>query len=151
LIQNIRIVTQEDLEMSDEPFAKIRRKGFQRPYNREKLLARLDELLEQHNETRREAALAAGLDHQGLNRIFYKMRPGIMACILLANHWKVNPNELLTLAGWPELEVFKIETKSAENLPPEVVDVALDLAKIPEPGTRKKVAEAIRTLLAQYF
>ena len=74
-----------------------------------------------------------------------------MACILLANHWKVNPNELLTLAGWPELEVFKIETKSAENLPPEAVDVALDLAKIPEPGTRKKVAEAIRTLLAQYF
>jgi len=137
--------------MSDEAFASVRRKGFQQPYDRDKLLARLDELLEKHNESRREAAIAAGLDHQGLNRIYYGMRPSVTTCILLANHWGLNPNEMLVYAGWPELDMFKIETKSAEDLPPEAVDVALTLAKIPDPGTRKKVAEAIQTLLAQYF
>ena len=73
------------------------------------------------------------------------------ACILLADHFGVNPNEFLQLAGYPPLKVFDIETKSAERLPPEAVDVALDLARIPDPGVRKAVAEAMRTLLKQYF
>jgi hypothetical protein len=78
-------------------------------------------------------------------------RPNIMACILLADHLGVNPNELLTLAGWPPLKVFEIHTESAEALPPEAVDVARDIARISSPALRKQVAEAIRTLLAKYF
>jgi hypothetical protein len=137
--------------MGKEPFAEIRRKGINKSYNQQKLLDRLNQLLEQHNETRREASLDAGLDHQGLNRIYYGMRPGITACILLANHWEIDPNELITLAGWPALEIFKIKTATADNLPPEAVEIALAIAKIPNPGTRKKVSEAIKTLLTQYF
>ncbi len=137
--------------MGKEPFAEIRRKGMNKSYDRQKLLDRLHELLLQHNESRREASLAAGLDHQGLNRIYYGMRPGITACILLANHWEINPNELITLAGWPALEVFKIKTARADKLPLEAVEVALAIAKIANPGTRKKVSEAIKTLLTQYF
>jgi hypothetical protein len=38
-----------------------------------------------------------------------------------------------------------------ENLPPEAVDVALDIAKIPDPRTRKQVAEAGQVLLKRYF
>ena len=34
---------------------------------------------------------------------------------------------------------------------PEAVDVAMDLARIPDPGMRKAVAEAMRALLKQYF
>jgi len=78
-------------------------------------------------------------------------RPNIMACILLADHLGVNPNELLTLAGWPPLQVFEIHTESAEALPPEAVDVARDIARITSPALRKQVAGAIRTLLARYF
>jgi hypothetical protein len=137
--------------MGKEPFAEVRRKGMSKSYDRQKLLDRLNELLVQHNESRREASLAAGLDHQGLNRIYYGMRPGITACILLANHWEINPNELINLAGWPTLEIFKIKTAGADKLPPEAVEVALAIAKIPNPGTRKKVSEAIKTLLTQYF
>ncbi len=54
-----------------------------------------------------------------------------------------NPNELLMLAGWPTLKAFDIHTESAEHLPPEAVQVAKEIARIPNPGTRKTVAEAI--------
>ena len=37
-----------------------------------------------------------------------------MACILLADHLGVNPNELLTLAGRPPIKVFEIHTERAE-------------------------------------
>jgi hypothetical protein len=47
--------------------------------------------------------------------------------------------------------VFEIHTESAEALPPESVDVARDIARISSPALRKQVAEAIRTLLKQYF
>jgi hypothetical protein len=53
-----------------------------------------------------------------------------MACILPADHLRVNSNELPTLAGWPPLKVFEIHTESAEALPPEALDVARDIARI---------------------
>lgn len=116
------------------------------------LATRLQELLDQRRESYREAALDAGLDHQAVGRILREhMRPMVQTCILLANHFEINPNELLVLAGHPPMKVFDIQTASADRLPPEAVDVALDLAKIPDPGTRKAVAQAIRTLLRKYF
>ncbi len=125
--------------------------GRRREYNPEPLIARVKELMEKLEATPRKVSLGAGLDPQALMRIFRGKRPQMVACILLADYFGVNPNEFLELAGWPTLDVFDIRTASAENLPPEAVDVALDIAKIPDPGTRKKVAQAIRTLLAQYF
>jgi hypothetical protein len=58
---------------------------------------------------------------------------------------------MLPLTGWPPLKVFDIKRASIDNLPTEAVDVALDIAKIPDPRTRKQVAEAVRVLLKKYF
>ncbi len=112
---------------------------------------RVRQLLEQKNETYREASLDSGLDHQAIRRVLIGRRPQMHICILMADHFGVNPNEFLQLAGWPALKAFDIHAASAENLPPEAVEVAMDVARIPDPGTRKQVAEAIRTLLAKYF
>jgi hypothetical protein len=49
------------------------------------------------------------------------------------------------------LKVFDIKRASIGNLPPEAVDVALDLARIPDLLTRKQVADAVRVLLKKYF
>ena len=95
--------------------------------------------------------MGAGIDHQALQRIFNGQRPQMHICILLADHLGVNPNEFLQLASWPTLRVFDIESLSIDEIPVEAVEVALDVARIPEPGTRKEVAEAIRTLLKKYF
>jgi transcriptional regulator with XRE-family HTH domain len=108
-------------------------------------------LLAERNETRREAALRAGLDHQTLRRYINGHRPDRQSLLVLADHFEVNPNEFLQLAGYPPMKIFEVKTKSAEALPPGAVDVAMDIARIADPGTRKAVVHAIRTLLKRYF
>ena len=137
--------------MDELPIAKSLRQARTAPYDPEPLIKRIDELLEQHNESFREASLDSGLDHQAIRRIRAGYRPQITVCILLADHFGINPNELLILAGWPTLKAFDIHTESAENLPPEAVDVAKEIARIPNQGTRKVVAEAILVLVRKYF
>ena len=115
------------------------------------MIARVRELLVKHNESYREAALDSGLDHQAVRRILAWKRPNMITCILLADHYQVNPNEFLQLGSWPTLKTFDIQTASAENLPPEAVAVAKGIARIPNPGMRKAVAEAVLTLVSKYF
>ena len=136
---------------TEEPIAKRRKAARDKGYSPEPFIARLQTLMDKRNLSMRFVALQAGLDHQAIRRIQAGKRPDMTCCILLANLFDINPNELLQLAGWPSLKAFDIRTASAENLPPEAVDVALDLARIPDPGTRKQVAEAVRTLLKRYF
>jgi transcriptional regulator with XRE-family HTH domain len=138
--------------MSDKvPVAKMLRKGQRKKYDPSPVVERLEALLAANNESDREASMRAGLDHAAIRRIKSGQRPAVHTCVYLANHFGVNPNEILQLAQWPELDIFSIETRSAENLPPEVVEVALRLNQFDNPGTRKKVADAILTLLDQYF
>ncbi len=135
----------------DTPFAKTKRLARVVEYDPAPLIERLNELLKQNNETIREAALSAGLDHQAVRRYLAGHRPNMMACILLADHFGINPNEMLQLAGWPTLKAFDIQTDSAESLPVEAVAVAKEVARIANPKIRKAVAEAILTLVKQYF
>jgi len=135
----------------DSPIAKAKRQAQTSNYDHEALSARVNNLLETRNESLREAALKSGLDHQALRRFLGGQRPNMIACILLADHFGINPNEFLQLAGWPALKAFDIHVSSAENLPTEAVEVALDLARIKEPGQRKEVATAIRVLIKKYF
>jgi transcriptional regulator with XRE-family HTH domain len=137
--------------MPIDPVARTRRSGYEKPYNYEKLKKRIRELLTKNNESMREASLRSGLDHQAVRRIVAGQRPNITSCVLIARHFDINPNEILELAGWPAMEAFSLSNPDIQNLPPEAVDVALDIARIKNPGTRKQVAEAIRTLLAKYF
>ena len=128
------------------------RRGTRRgEYNPQPFIARLEQLLAERNETRREAALRAGLDHQTLRRYINGHRPDRQSLLVLADYFEVNPNEFLQLAGYPPMKIFEVKTKSAEALPPEAVDVAMDIARIADPGTRKAVVQAIRTLLKKYF
>jgi hypothetical protein len=137
--------------MAELPIAKGKRNAEQAPYDPQPMIARVRELLEKHNESYREAALDSGLDHQAVRRILAGKRPNMITCILLADHYQVNPNEFLLLGGWPTLKTFDIQTASAENLPPEAVAVAKEIARIPNPGMRKVVTEAILTLVSKYF
>lgn len=135
----------------DEPLAKMRRRLKETPYDPAPFINRVEELREKRNLSLRQAGMQAGLDHQAFRRMKAGARPEMMYCILLADFFEVNPNELLLLAGWPRLNIFDVKSVSEESLPPEAVDVALALAKIADTGTRKQVAEAVMTLLKKYF
>ncbi len=135
----------------DEPIAKGRLRAYKTEYDPEPLRERVMQLLEDKNETYREASLDSGLDHQAIRRILGGRRPAMHICILFADHFGVNPNEFLELAGWPRLKAFDIPTAGAQNLPAETVDVAMQLAKISNPAKRKQVAQAMILLIKEYF
>ena len=130
-----------------EPIAQVRRRTRDSGYDPQPFITRLNELLKKQKESYREAALSSGLDHQAVRRILAGQQPSMTNCILLADHFGVNPNEFLALAGWPTLKAFETQAVSQEQLPPEVVEVALALAKVANPGTRKDVAASFLTLI----
>lgn len=135
----------------DEPLAKVRKRLKKSPYDPAPFIERIEKLRTKRNLSLRQAGLQAGLDHQAFRRMKAGARPDMIYCILLADFFEVNPNELLLLAGWPALNAFDVASVSEENLPPEAVDVALALSKISDSGTRKQVAEAVMVLLKKYF
>lgn len=135
----------------DEPIAKVRRRLKKDPYDPAPFIDRIEELRTKRNLSLRQAGMQAGLDHQAFRRMKAGARPDMVYCILLADFFEVNPNELLLLADWPRLKIFDVKSVSDENLPPEAVDVALALAKIADTGTRKEVAKAVMVLLKKYF
>jgi transcriptional regulator with XRE-family HTH domain len=135
----------------DEPIAKVVRRAKNQVYLSEPFVNRIKELLKEKKLTYREAALDAGLDHQGIRRIMAGQQPSLTNCVLLANYFGINPNEFLQLAGWPTLIVFDVEIIKGEHLPQEAVDVAVALSKIPDSGSRKLIATAIMGLIAAYF
>jgi hypothetical protein len=135
----------------EEPIAKTRRNARAQVYDPEPFVSRLEGLLEGHNESYREASLEAGLDHQAVRRILAGQRPHMHVCILLADHFGINPNEFLEMANWPKLKVFEVRTVKGENLSPEAVEVAVQIDRIANPGSRRAVAEAIKTLIAKFF
>ena len=137
--------------MPVDPIARTRKSGVEKSYDHDRLSSRIQELLKKANESMRQASMRSGLDHQAVRRIITKQRPNITTCVLLARHFDINANEILELAGWPAMEAFSLSNPDLQNLPPEAASVALDIARIKDPGTRKQVAEAIRTLLAKYF
>jgi len=135
----------------EEPIAKVVRRAKKNVYISDSFVNCIKELLKEKKLTYREAALDAGLDHQGIRRILAGQQPSLANCILLANYFGVNPNEFLHLAGWPTLKVFEVEIVKGEHLPQEAVDVALALAKLPNSTARKQIATAIMGLIAAYF
>jgi len=134
-----------------ESLAAGRRRAKAKTFNPKPFTARMEQLMNDSKLSMRQSGIESGLDHESIRRIKAGDRPDMTYCILLADYFDINPNEFLQLADWPTLKVFDIKRASAESLPPEAVDVALDIAKIPDPGTRKEVAKAVRVLLKKYF
>jgi len=87
-------------------------------YDARSFIARLEQLLAERNDTRREAALRAGLDNQTSRRYLNGHRPDRQSLLVLADCFEVNPNEFLQLAGHLPMKIFEVKTKSTEVLPP---------------------------------
>jgi transcriptional regulator with XRE-family HTH domain len=134
-----------------KPIPKLLRKENRAAYDKQPILNRIKELLKERNESYREASLRSGLDNAAIQRIVSGQRPSLTTLIYLADHFDVNPNEFLELAYWPKLKIFDVSSKLPEKLPSEAVDVAMRITQIKNPGTRKRVAEAIMILLEKYF
>lgn len=135
----------------EEPIAKRVKYARKSAINLAPLSNRIKELLDERHESLRAAGIHSGLDHQFVRRIVNKgERPNMVACIMLADYFGVNPNEFLQLAQWPTLKIFDLaHSNKQKQVPPEAVDLALDLAEFPNAESRRKLVGAFRTILKE--
>lgn len=118
------------------------------PYDRSALAEYLDELRLDHNESFREAALRSGLDHGALLRYVRRhQRPTRESCIAMADHFGVNPNEILTRAGYDPLHFFDRSLVDPQALAPEVEEIAIYLNRLSPLARRREVCQAVRALV----
>jgi hypothetical protein len=121
-------------------------------YDPEPLVRMLEHLRAERNESYRAASLNAGLDPETMRRYCVrKQRPQMQALIILADHYRVNPNDLLQAAGYRPLELFERVEVDPESVPSDVKELMDDLSRIADPVLRRRVVEAIRLLIAGHL
>ncbi len=99
-------------------------------------------------ETYREAAIKAGLDRSAVWRLLHQgARPHRDACILLAQHFEVNPNEMLAAAGYEPIALFDLSLTTPGEFPPEVKALAQALTDIPDAGKRRRICTLLGALV----
>lgn len=119
-----------------------------KPHDRSALAEYLDQQRQAHNESFRETSLAAGLDHGAMLRyVKHHTRPTRESCIALADHFGVNPNEILTRAGYDPLHFFDRSLVDPATLAPEVADLASYLNHLSPLARRREVCQAVRALV----
>lgn len=108
----------------------------------------LRQLLDEHNESMREASMAAGLDHSALYRFATEhQRPTRDSCIAIADHFDLNPNEVLTRAGYPPLHFFDRSLVDPQAQPPYVAKLASYLSRISPPSRRRQICQSLLRML----
>ena len=121
-------------------------------YDPEPLVRLLEQLRAERNESYREASLNAGLDQETMRRYCVRrQRPQMQALIILADHYGVNPNELLRAAGYRPLALFERAQVNPESIPSDVKELVDDLSRIADPVLRRRVIEAVRVLAGGYL
>lgn len=121
-------------------------------YDPTRLITVLEGLLAERNESYREASLRAGLDHGAVRRYLRdRRRPSRDSLLVLADHFEVNPNDLLVLVGYPPMRMFERKPADLNLLSPTVRLVVEDLERIADPVLRRRLAEAIRLLINGYL
>jgi hypothetical protein len=126
--------------------------GYEEGHDHTQLVEALEGLLEKRNESMREASLAAGLDHGALLRyIRYGRRPTRDSVLLLADHFEMNPNDLLRLAGYRSMKMFERKKLEPGTVSPEVLALVEDLERIADPVLRRELAEAMQLLMGGYL
>lgn len=108
-------------------------------------------LLSKSGESYRQASLAAGLPHNAIFKYLRGVRPGRDACVALADHFGVNPNELLQAAGYEPIHFFDRSATESGELSPEVKALAAQLQQIKDPVARRRVMEVMETLINAYL
>lgn len=107
----------------------------------------LQKLLEETGESYRQASQASGLHHTVISKYMSGTRPGRDACIALADHFGMNPNEMLQVAGYEPLEFFDRRLEDPEAMSPEVEAFVAELMEIEDDDIRQEMVEALRQVL----
>lgn len=111
----------------------------------------VEPLLDQRNESYRQASMAAGLDETAISRFFGGTQPSRDSCIALADHFGLNPNRLLEAAGYEPLRFFQREEIDLSKVSPEAKLLLDKLERIKEPRLRVQLFEVVDRMLDGYL
>lgn len=106
----------------------------------------LKELVVSRHTTMRHASLQAGLDHGAVGRFTRGRRPSRDSCLLMAEVFEVDPNEMLARAGYDPMPIVDRTLIDPGEFPPDVKAFATQMMAL-EPERRREIFNAVKTLL----
>ncbi len=116
-----------------------------RKYDPRPLAQVLRQLMEEQGISHRQASMRAGLDRGAIYRFVEQgQRPSRDGAIALADSFGVNPNDLLTLAGYKPMAAFE---KVRAGVPPDLKGLIERLDAIQDLAARSRVIAALETVL----
>ena len=118
-------------------------------YNPIPLQELLRRLLSESQESYRTASVAAGLSPNTVSNYMNGIRPSRDASIALADHFGINPNEMLMTAGYEPLSFFEPPLTELK-VSPEVKELAAIAERIKDPDIRKHLIKMTRALYEAY-
>ena len=107
----------------------------------------VEPLLEQREESYRQASMEAGLDETAISRYFRGTHPMRDACIALADHFGINPNEMLEAAGYEPLHFFDRRLIDPNALPPDIEQLMGEIMKIENKNVRQEMVKTLHQVL----
>jgi transcriptional regulator with XRE-family HTH domain len=112
----------------------------------------LKELLDGTGESCRRLAKKSGLSHSAISKYLGGgVRPSRDACIALADHFGINPNEMLEAAGYKSLAFFEKGPLEPGQVSRDIEELAAKVDQIANPRMRRRVIEAVKNLLDIYL
>jgi transcriptional regulator with XRE-family HTH domain len=108
----------------------------------------LRRLLDKSGESYREAGLASGLSEATISNYMRETnpaRPMRDICIALADHFGVNPNQLLEAAGYKRLDIFDLRLR--HTLPQNIDSFVDELLAIEDEEQRNEILDYLRQML----
>lgn len=118
-----------------------------RNYDAQSFSRYLQTMVEQSGSTMRKVSLAAGLNHGAVGNFVRKhRRPHRDSCLLLAEVLKVDPNEMLKMAGYAPMPLVDRSMIDPNDFPADVKSFAAKLTAI-APVRRKEIIEGLTRLL----
>jgi len=114
----------------------------------------LRRMLEKTGESYSAAARASGLHQTTISNYLRETspsRPMRDACIALADHFGINPNEMLEAAGYEPLHFFDRTLIDPDQMSSEVKELAAKIQQIEDRDVRRRLIRAMSDLLEAYL
>jgi len=110
----------------------------------------LQRMLEKTGESYSAAARASGLHQTTISNYLRETspsRPMRDACIALADHFGINPNEMLEAAGYEPLHFFDRRMIDPNAMPPDIDQLTGEIMQIEDDIVREEMVDTLRQVL----
>ncbi len=120
-------------------------------YDADQFMSLLENLLQDTDESYRQASEESGLDSAAISRYLSGTRPSRGACISLADHFRINPNDMLQAAGYETLHFFERRKIEMGQVRPRTAQILEKLEQITDPEVRERLYEVIDVVLDSHL